>query len=367
MNSSLVCILPALFNNSGHEVDFIDILKRIAHKKKLKIKFILPKINNLKIIANHKKELFATYDTNFITKFFYIFCNYFILKKQFKRLKKNDLVYIDGYSFYFLISLILYLLINRNLNKLVIWIRYPYDNIIKKYIFKFFIYLFNIDSNRKLITITENLKLAKLLNKRFSIKIPTLPSHHKIEKIYIKNRKFNNSKINILCPGSFRPEKYGKNLVNFLENNIKNKKSFVLNIDKKFSNFYKNIYKINIRFIKNDLKKSEFVNQINNCDLVILPYDFLDYKLRTSGIFSETISMGKIVFITSNTIMSEELKKYNLQKLVVKDWSNITVQDFINIKNDKLIKKKLLKMKKNYVKMHSKENFINKFLKIIDK
>ena len=65
--------------------------------------------------------------------------------------------------------------------------------------------------------------------------------------------------------------------------------------------------------------------------------------------------------------MSEELKKYNLQKLVVKDWSNITVQDFINIKNDKLIKKKLLKMKKNYVKMHSKENFINKFLKIIDK
>jgi hypothetical protein len=367
MNSSLVCILPAFFNKSGHEVDFIDILTIIAHKKKLKIKFILPKINNLKIVADNKKELFASYDTNFIIKFFYIFCNYFILTKQFKRLKKDDLVYIDGYSFYFLISLILYLLTNRNRNKLVIWIRYPYDNIIKKNIFKFFIYLINIDSSGQLITITENFKLARLLNKRFSIKIPTLPSHHKIEKIYIKNRKFNNSKINILCPGSFRPEKYGKNLVNFLENNIKIKKIFVLNIHKEFNNFYKNIYKINFRFIKNDLKKSEFVNEINNCDFVILPYDFLDYKLRTSGIFFETISMGKIVFVTSNTIMSEDLKKNNLEKLIVKDWSNITVQDFINIKNDKLIRKKLIKMKKNYVKMHSKENFINKFLKIIDK
>jgi hypothetical protein len=65
--------------------------------------------------------------------------------------------------------------------------------------------------------------------------------------------------------------------------------------------------------------------------------------------------------------MSEDLKKNNLEKLIVKDWSNITVQDFINIKNDKLIRKKLIKMKKNYVNMHSKENFINKFLKIIDK
>lgn len=365
MNNSLVCILPALFNNSGHEIDFIDMLSVIAKKKKLKIKFILPKKNTLKIAIPHKKELLGSNDANFIIKLFYIIGNFFILINRLKRLKKDDLVYIDGYSFYFLISLILYLLINGNLNKLVIWVRYPYDYIIKKYIFKFFIYLFNIDSSRQLITITENSKLARVLNKRFSIKIPTLPSHHKIEKIYIKNRKFNNSKINILCPGSFRPEKYGKNLVNFLEHNIKNKKIFALNIDKKFSNFYKNIYKINIRFFKNDLKKSEFVNQINNCDLVILPYNFLDYKLRTSGIFFETISMGKIVFITSNTIMSGELKRNNLEKLIVKDWNNISIQKIIKIKNDKLVRKNLIKMKNNYNKLHGKENLIKEFLRII--
>ena len=352
MNNSLVCILPALFNNSGHEIDFIDMLSVIAKKKKLKIKFILPKKNTLKIAIPHKKELFGSNDGNFIIKLFYIIGNYFILINRLKRLKKNDLVYIDGYSFYFLISLILYLLINGNLNKLVIWVRYSYDSIIKKYIFKFFIYLFNIDTSRQLITITENPKLARVLNKRFSIKIQTLPSHHKIEKIYIKNKKFNNnkinnSKINILCPGSFRPEKYGKNLVNFLEHNIKN------------------IYKINIEFFKNDLKKSEFVNQINNCHLVILPYNFLDYKLRSSGIFFETISMGKIVFITSNTIMSRELKKNNLEKLIVKDWNNISIQKIIKIKNDKLVRKNLIKMKNNYNKLHGKENLIKEFLRIV--
>jgi hypothetical protein len=367
MRSSLLCILPAFFNNSGHEISFINILAVIANRKKLKIKFILPKNNNLKIKYENKKELFASYKTNFIIKFFYIVGNYFILTKRFSRLKKNDLVYIDGYNFYFIISLILHLLINRKLNNLVIWIRYPFNNILKKYIFKFFIYLFNKDANNKLIPIAENHKLARVLNKRFLIKVLDLPSHHDIERKYLKNRKFNNSKINILCPGSFRPEKYGINLVNFLENNIENKNNFVLSIDKKFSNFYQNIYKLNIRFIKNNLKKFEYINEINNCDIVILPYDSLDYKLRNSGIFFEAISMRKIIFVTSDTVMAEELKKNNLEELIVKNWSNKTVQDFLNIKNNKLIKKKLIRMSSYYARINTKKNFINKFLKIIEK
>jgi len=369
MNRSLICILPSFFDNSGHEIDFINILLKIANKKKIKINFLLPKNNILKVAADHKKELFGSYDSIFIFKFFYIIGNYFILLKRLKRLKKDDLVYIDGYSCYFLISFILHLLTNRNLKNLVIWIRYPYDNFIKKYIFKFFIYSFNKDSNKQLISITENTNLAKLLNKRFSIKVSSLPSHHNLEKFHIINKKnkSNNSKINILCPGSFRPEKFGVNLLNFLENNIENKKNFILNINKKFKDLYKNTHKFNIRFDKDSLQKFEYVKAIYSSDIIILPYDFRDYQLRSSGIFFEAISIGKIVFVTFNTLMAKELKKNNLEQLIVKNWSNMSIQYFINIKNDKSIKRKLLKMKTNYIKINSKENFINKFIEIIEK
>ena len=365
MNRSLICILPSFLDYSGHEIEFINLLSLIAKKNNFKIRFILPKINNLKILASNKKVLFADHNGNSLMKFFFIIKNYFILKKQLAELKKNDLVYIDGYSFYFLTSLIFYLLINTNLTKIIIWIRYPYNNIVKKYIFKFLIYWFTSNPVNTLIPITENPKLAKLLYRRFLIKTSHLPSLHKIEKIYIKNKKSSSSKINILCPGSYRNEKYGSNLINFLENNINNNNHFVLNINKRFDNFYKNSSKLNIKFIKSNLDKSQYLKEINDCDIVILPYNSLDYSYRTSGIFFEVISMCKIVFVSSNTLMSEDLKKYNLKELIVNDWNNVSVKYLINIKNNKLIKKKLMKMKLSYAKIHSKNNFINQFSRLL--
>jgi hypothetical protein len=365
MNRSLICILPSFLDYSGHEIEFINLLSLIAKKNNFKIRFILPKINNLKILANSKKVLFTDHNNNPVVKSLSIIRNYFTLKKQFEELKKNDLVYIDGYSFYFLISLILYLLINRNLTKTIIWIRYPYKNKAKRYIFKFLIHLLNKNLNNNFIPITDNPKLAKALDKTFLIKTSHLPSLHKIEKIYIKKKKSSNGKINVLCPGSYRIEKYGSNLINFLENNINNKNLFVLNINKRFENFYKNISKLNIKFIKNNLDKSQYLKEINDCDIVILPYNSLDYSYRTSGIFFEAISMCKIVFVSSNTLMSEDLKKYHLKELIVNDWNNVSVKYLINIKNNKLIKKKLMKMKLSYAKIHSKNNFINQFSRLL--
>ena len=63
--------------------------------------------------------------------------------------------------------------------------------------------------------------------------------------------------------------------------------------------------------------------------------------------------------------MSGLLKKNNLEKLIVKDWKNISIKKIIKIKNDKLVKKNLIKMKNNYIKYHGKENLIKEFLRII--
>lgn len=361
MSRFLTCILPSFLNYSGHEVEFINLLSLIAKKKSFKINFILPKTNNLKILHNNKKILFTDHDSNFVIKSFFIIKNYFILKKQLRVLKKNDLIYIDGYSFYFLISFIFYLLINKNLAKVVLWIRYPFVNKTKKYIFKYLIYLLTKTLGDNFLTLTENPKLVKVLKKTFCIKTFHLPSLHKIEKIYIKNRVPNKNKINIICPGPYRNEKYGLNLISFLENNIDNTSLFVLNINNKFNSVYKNTSKFNIKFIKNSLNKSQYLKGINDSDVVMLPYDPREYSYRTSGIFFEAISMGKIVLVSSNTLMSDYLKKYYLKELIVKDWHKVSINYLINIKKNKLIKKKLLKMKIHFRKVHGKNNFINRF------
>jgi hypothetical protein len=49
------------------------------------------------------------------------------------------------------------------------------------------------------------------------------------------------------------------------------------------------------------------------------------------------------------------------------DWSKKSIEQIINIKNDKLVRKKLINLKNKYIKLHSKKNLIKEFLKIIKK
>lgn len=374
MKKNLHIFLPSFENYAGHEIQFIDILNLFTKKKTLSSVFILPKTNKIKFKGNIKRILNGKKENFPITKILNIFKNFRVLKKYFATEispQKKSIIYIDGYSFYFLVTILLTLIFTRNKNlSLILWIRYPYNDIIRKNIFKIFLYLANKFFEKK-IFLTENILLKKKLINNFRLSnLNLMPSLHNLyelnKKFYnIKIKKYQNkNKINFLCPGVFRKEKYGSNLINFLKKN--QEKYFDLKISRLFQSKVINYKKINYKmiFIKDNLNIKNHIQQIIESDFIILPYQMPNYNYRTSGIFFESISLNKPTLITDGTLLSKDLKKFNLEYLIVKDWKKLSV-DFI--KKESKVKKNILNLKKiasYYRSINGSKNFTKHLVKI---
>lgn len=347
----------------------------MLRKKKMVPNFILPKINAIKFRQKNFKIFFGKKKSSIFFKIVNIFFNYYCLKNYFRKnvSKKNDnLFYLDGYSFYFLFSLIFFLFTIKSdsNNKIILWIRYPFNSFLKKNIFKFFLLIVNLKFKKKFF-LTENTLLQKVLKKNFKLnKINLMPSLHNLfesQKKYSIKTKINNRKNFVLsCPGGYRFEKYGKNLINFIKQNQNTK--FKLIISKKFKKYLPKNKKFkfnNIIFRKDNLSIKNHIREIINCDAVILPYQMPDYSFRTSGIFFETISLNKPAFITDGTLLSKDLKKFNLNFLIIKDWNFLEIA---GMQNQIKLRKNVLNLSKfanHYRKINGFKSFLNKFYKII--
>ena len=177
--------------------------------------------------------------------------------------------------------------------------------------------------------------------------IPHTFKNIKYKKIQIKD------KINLFFPGKYRYDKFSKNFELFTQNNNFCKIRFL--ITKKI-NFKKN-KKFKTLKIKENLSREKYLRYFLKSNFVILPYESENYKYRSSGIFVEAISLGKIVFVSGNTWMSKELSKHNLGELIIHDWSNFEIFKFIKKNNLQKLNKKLKIMQKKYLNVHNEKNF----------
>ncbi|NGX63715.1 MAG: hypothetical protein KR126chlam6_01128, partial [Candidatus Anoxychlamydiales bacterium] len=92
-------------------------------------------------------------------------------------------------------------------------------------------------------------------------------------------------------------------------------------------------------------------------DIILLPYSSASYKFRTSGIFVEAITMGKIALTTPSTWMAYELEKYDLKELII-NWDNLNlIQKLEEIYLNKYIREKIKFMTNDYCKFHNIANF----------
>ena len=349
MKKIIFFFIPSFLNNAGHESAFISPLLKISKKKKLSYYFLTQKKNKLK---NNNYNVF--YKSSFIIlKILDIFRNYFIFTEILKNFKNKKLtIYIDGFSLYDLFCMLL-VSISNNI-KLILYVRHKYKNILKKILFKYFINKFQ-KTNNKIIFLTDTSIMKKYL-KKLKIKTFLLPIPHTIRRNSLQKIILNKKKINIWCPGPIRKEKYGQNLENFLKKN--DKSNFIFNVN---NNYLINQKLKEIRFCKlnSNLTRSQYEQQFFNNDIIILPYNSKNYEEKTSGIFVESISAFKITLVSDKTWMSSELKNFKLEKLVVKDWNNFNLYNFINKLDIKYVKKRLLLMRNNYLKFHNEKNFIN--------
>lgn len=73
------------------------------------------------------------------------------------------------------------------------------------------------------------------------------------------------------------------------------------------------------------LSRNAYIEQFEEADAILLPYSKSVYNEATSGVFVETIFHARVPFVTSETWMADELRRFNLEWAIFDG----TVQDLI--------------------------------------
>ena len=114
---------------------------------------------------------------------------------------------------------------------------------------------------------------------------------------------------------------------------------------------------ISIHLRKAFLTEEEYYASLSRSDIVLLPYDPLKYKLRTSGVFVESILAGKIPVVRDGSWLAHELKKFDLHELIL-DWANPQFfTHLLSIVGNPTLLPKLAKMQQAYLAFHGEHNF----------
>ena len=187
MKKNFFVLMPSFENYGGHEFTFLKTLKIFSLNNQLYLQYLLPKSNKIKLREKNYKIFYISKKFNFILKFFGIFFNFYKIKNFLKKkLHNNDVIYLDGFSIYFLISFILFYLMEKKKFKLILWLRYSYEDKFKFIFLNYFINKICILKNT--IFLTENELMKNNLKKNFKrIKLFTMPSLHNLLNLEKKN------------------------------------------------------------------------------------------------------------------------------------------------------------------------------------
>jgi hypothetical protein len=91
----------------------------------------------------------------------------------------------------------------------------------------------------------------------------------------------------------------------------------------------RNFSESNIRLIPGDQGPVEYLAAIEEADMVLLPYDPVEYHDIVSGIFCETAAMGKIAVIPAGTWMADHVTNGRAAGVLFRDNNMIDMVDAI--------------------------------------
>jgi hypothetical protein len=114
---------------------------------------------------------------------------------------------------------------------------------------------------------------------------------------------------------------------------------------------------VKVQLVKNFLPRSVYLEWMYKSDMILLPYNSESHSERTSGIFVECIAAGKIPIVTEGTWMAKELRKFDLDELIVNWLRPDILCQLLKIANDKAVKDKVAEMRKAYLAFHNENNF----------
>lgn len=108
----------------------------------------------------------------------------------------------------------------------------------------------------------------------------------------------------------------------------------------------------------------DYAHTLKHADIILLPYDSDIYAEATSGIFVEAVVAGKMPLVSRGTWMAFELKKFDLDDLVI-DWDDHRLFSRIEeIVSNTLIRERLKRMRFTYNRLHNEKSYADRMLQI---
>lgn len=115
------------------------------------------------------------------------------------------------------------------------------------------------------------------------------------------------------------------------------------------------------QIVDTGLSRDEYIRLLSTTDVVVLPYSPQAYSQKTSGVFVEAVSAGKLPLVTRGTWMASELERFRLPELIV-DWNR---EDFyaylVSSFEDLCIRSRLKTMQIAYQQEHSVQSLARCF------
>ncbi|MCL5274164.1 MAG: hypothetical protein M1434_05370 [Chloroflexi bacterium] len=121
-----------------------------------------------------------------------------------------------------------------------------------------------------------------------------------------------------------------------------------------------------VMLVPDVLTRPQYIGWLRSSDIILLPYDPAVYSERTSGIFCEAISAGKMVAVTDGTWMANELKEHDLAKLIL-SWQqeNLPLQ-LHQLHDDPIVRQKLAGMQQVYSAYHTEQGLAQRLKQIYE-
>ncbi len=271
----------------------------------------------------------------------------------------RNIIFIESFdpSFLFALVVALPLLHRKNME---VWLLYRSQKscegvkgILYKYLIGYIRFLVGVES---LKILADSKLLVKWFSSFFQQKAHLVPIPHTNFSSHLSEPK---KRDHIVCwiPGRQNENAYNRNIIRHLSKLRHSGKFPLLLVIGEQSKLQSIEGGINVRFVPNVLSSSEYQYWIQECDIVLLPYDPALYMKNTSGVFVECVCAGKIPIVTRRTWMASELSQFDLGDLAL-DWSTPDLLAKIEVISGSLeISKKLSRLRETYLPFHNEENF----------
>ncbi len=92
-------------------------------------------------------------------------------------------------------------------------------------------------------------------------------------------------------------------------------------------------------------------------DVILLPYDSAIYAARTSGIFCEAISAGKLTVVIDGIWIASELRRHKLDELIIDRHGDNLAERVFQLHEDAEVRRKIVEMQMAYRALHNTHGF----------